>query len=210
MPEPDTVSEWTCEVCAQTCDVTRGVNGPTSWAASVAKQNRLHDCFRCPSADEDWHVQAMAIDRDIDNCNSPSIQAIMQKDFDDIVGVILMAKIFILEDASYRMEWFLETFDGCEMDYTDNIHVAYDHLTSKDYDLIFLDRDLSHPKENGEDVAWAMMEQKLQPQATVIVHTVNPHGQRAIVKYLKKYTDKVHLIPFTKLMHMDREDFISN
>ena len=55
----------------------------------------------------------------------------------------------------------------------------------------------------------AMMEQELQPQATVIVHTVNTRGQRAIVKYLKKYNDKVHLIPFTQLMRMDREDFIS-
>ena len=117
-------------------------------------------------------------------------------------------KIFILEDAPERMNWFLETFSDCDIDYTDDVHKGYEYLSSNSYDLIFLDRDLGHPKYTGEDLAWEMMEEKLSPHATVVVHTVNTRGQRVIPKYLKRYNKKVYQIPFPQLSKLKREDFV--
>ena len=115
--------------------------------------------------------------------------------------------IFILEDCPERIKWFRKTFSDCNLYITKNVKTACNEIRTKDYDLIFLDRDLSHPKENGEEVAWAMMEDKLQSQATVVVHTVNPRGQRNMKKYLEKYHDDVHMIDFTMLRKMKRSDF---
>lgn len=116
-------------------------------------------------------------------------------------------KIFILEDSPERIKWFKKTFDDCNLTYTKDVGTACNELRTNDYDLIFLDRDLSHPKENGEDVAWVMKEEQLAKNALIVVHTVNPRGQRNIKKYLDKYHKNVHVISFPQLMKMKRSDF---
>jgi len=116
--------------------------------------------------------------------------------------------IFVLEDSPERIKWFRKTFEDCNLKFTDDVKIACEELRTKDYDLIFLDRDLGHPRgENGEDVAWAMKEEKLAPEATVVVHTVNPRGQRVIKRYLEEYHKDVHVINFVQLRKMKREDF---
>jgi hypothetical protein len=115
--------------------------------------------------------------------------------------------IFILEDAPERIKWFQQTFGDCNIVYTKDVETACDELRTKDYDLIFLDRDLGHPKENGEDVAWVMKEEQLARNACIVIHTVNPRGQRNIKKYLEQYHRDVHLIDFTLLRKMKRSDF---
>ncbi len=116
--------------------------------------------------------------------------------------------IFILEDCPERIKWFRKTFGDCNLCITKDVKTACDEIRTKDYDLIFLDRDLGHPKENGEDVAWVMKEEKLAKTACVVVHTVNPRGQRNIKKYLEKYHKNVNMINFTKLRKMKRSDFM--
>jgi len=116
-------------------------------------------------------------------------------------------KIYIVEDAPERIEWFKKTFTDCELSIIDDVGKACEDLSSNRYDLIFLDRDLGHTKETGEDVAWHMYNNKLAEDSLIVVHTMNTRGQRVIMRYLDKYHDNSHLIPFNELMKMKREDF---
>jgi len=116
--------------------------------------------------------------------------------------------IFVLEDSPERIKWFRTTFGDCNLTFTDDVKEACDELRTKDYDLIFLDRDLGHPRgESGEDVAWAMKEEKLAQNATVVVHTVNPRGQRVMNRYLEEYHTNFYIISFNQLWKLKREDF---
>lgn len=114
--------------------------------------------------------------------------------------------IFILEDAPERVSWFQSTFHDCKLSITDNVEQACAILRSGSFDLIFLDRDLGHPRYNGEDVAWVMKNENLGRNSCIVIHTVNVRGQRVIPRYLQDYPN-VHLIPFPQLMNMKREDF---
>jgi len=119
-------------------------------------------------------------------------------------------KIYILEDAPERMEWFRATFHDCEITHTDQVDQACNDIEESEYDIIFLDRDLGHYKFNGEDVAWHMKENKLARDAAIVIHSVNPRGQRNMKKYLDEYHPQVLQIPFTQLIKMKREDFNQN
>jgi DNA-binding LytR/AlgR family response regulator len=119
-------------------------------------------------------------------------------------------KIYIVEDAPERMEWFEEVFADCEITHTDQVEQACNDIEENEYDIIFLDRDLGHPKLNGEDIAWHMMENELAQDAAIVIHSVNPRGQRNMKKYLDKYHPQVLQIPFTQLRKMGREDFRLN
>ena len=118
-----------------------------------------------------------------------------------------VADVFILEDEPERVKWFRKTFGDCNLVFTKDVDTACDELRTKDYDLVFLDRDLSHPTENGEDVAWAMKQERLASHACIVIHSVNQRGQRVINRYLSSYHSNVHQIPFTQLRKMKREDF---
>ena len=116
--------------------------------------------------------------------------------------------IFVLEDSPERIKWFRKTFGDCNLTFTDDVKEACDELRTKDYDLVFLDRDLGHPRgESGEDVAWVMKEEKLAQHVPVVVHTVNPRGQRVIKRYLEEYHKNIHIINFVQLRKMSKEDF---
>ena len=116
--------------------------------------------------------------------------------------------IFVLEDSPERIKWFRTIFGDCNLTFTDDVQTACNELRTKDYDLIFLDRDLGHPRgESGEDVAWVMREEKLAQDAIVVVHTVNPRGQRVIKRYLEEYHKNIHVINFIQLRKMKKKDF---
>ena len=116
-------------------------------------------------------------------------------------------RIFILEDELSRMDWFNQTFADCEIVTSSNVEDALNKLRSGNFDLIFLDRDLGHPQQSGENVAWAMMQESLCPDATVVVHSLNTYGQKVISRYISSYNSDVQVIPFTSLSGMTREDF---
>ena len=119
-------------------------------------------------------------------------------------------KIYIVEDAPERMEWFRTTFHDCEITHTDQVEKACKDIEENEYDLIFLDRDLGHYKFNGEDIAWHMKENKLAEKSAIVIHSVNPRGQRNMKKYLDTYHSQVLQIPFPQLRKMKREDFVLN
>ncbi len=119
-------------------------------------------------------------------------------------------KIYIVEDAPERMEWFRKTFHDCEITHTDQVDKACKDIEENKYDIIFLDRDLGHYKFNGEDISWYMYENELAKDSAIVIHSVNPRGQRSMSCHLAKYHKQVLQIPFTELCKMKREDFILN
>lgn len=118
-----------------------------------------------------------------------------------------MLNILILEDCPERIKWFKKIFHDCDLFYTKDIKEAYNSIKNKDYDIIFLDRDLGHLKESGEDLVLSMRKEELAQDSCIIVHTVNPSGQNSMKKYLSEYHNNFHIIDFTKLRKMKREDF---
>ena len=52
-----------------------------------------------------------------------------------------------------------------------------------------------------------MKEEQLAKKSCIIVHTVNPHGQINIKKYLEQYHKNFHIIDFIQLRKMKRSDF---
>ena len=84
-PDPDTVEEMKCKVCGTTCDVKRGVEGPTSFAGAMSGSKRKHDRFSCPYDGERWHSQALHIVQEIEASYSPSVRAILQKDLQEVI-----------------------------------------------------------------------------------------------------------------------------
>jgi hypothetical protein len=116
--------------------------------------------------------------------------------------------IFILEDSSERMRWFKQTFSDCNIVYTKDVKNACDELRTKDYDLIFLDRDLGwSTTESGEDVARVMKEEQLAKDACVVIHSVNPVGVEIMKNYLEEYHNSVKVIRYPSLLQMKRGDF---
>ncbi len=116
-------------------------------------------------------------------------------------------RILILEDDRERSKWFMKTFVADDLTFTKRVPQALSCLRGSSYDLIFLDRDLGQPKENGEDVSWVMKQEKLATDATIVIHSVNTYGQRNMERHIKSYNPNVEVIPFPKLMKLNREDF---
>lgn len=116
-------------------------------------------------------------------------------------------RILILEDDPNRFAWFRKTFADDDVTFTTRVPQALSCLRGSSYDLIFLDRDLGQPKENGEDVSWAMKEEKLAENSTVVIHSVNTYGQRNMKRDIESYNPNVEVIPFTQLRKLNRVDF---
>ena len=51
-------------------------------------------------------------------------------------------RIFVLEDDSYRVNFFLDKFCDCDVIVTENAQVAIDYLKNEVFDYLFLDHDL--------------------------------------------------------------------
>ena len=115
--------------------------------------------------------------------------------------------IFVLEDEIERIKWFESTFNDCSMFITCDVDDACLKLKENKYDLIFLDRDLADSTKSGEDVARIMEKDKLNTDACIVVHTVNPVGRINIKKCLDSYHNNVNFIDFTQLKKLKRKDF---
>lgn len=83
---PGEVEARTCKVCNTPCEVMRNQFGPTGWAEAMGKRGHLHDYFRCPHADKDWHEKALEILLAIENTPSKRLAALMQQDLIDLLA----------------------------------------------------------------------------------------------------------------------------
>jgi DNA-binding LytR/AlgR family response regulator len=116
-------------------------------------------------------------------------------------------RIYIVEDSRERIEWFRKVFFDCEIYHTKDIEQACKDIEENEYDIIFLDRDLSHYELNGENIALYMKDKKLAQKSAIIIHSVNPNGQTNIKKILEEYHPYVLILLFTQLKNMKRVDF---
>ena len=83
--EPDTVDEMHCRVCGAKCLVERSLTGPTGFAEAAAGHGHWHDKFTCPHHNRGWHQQALELFREIEQCPSKRMAALMQADLDEIL-----------------------------------------------------------------------------------------------------------------------------
>ncbi len=80
-----TTEERWCGVCGNKCAITRGHNGPTSWAESMAGRGHPHDTFRCPHYGSEWHDLAIKLIREMRDTHSKRLRALIEMDLDELV-----------------------------------------------------------------------------------------------------------------------------
>lgn len=95
-------------------------------------------------------------------------------------------RVFLLEDDSERIEWFYNTFSDAEIHLAKNVDDGKELLQNNCYDILFLDHDLearhyasdcANDLNTGYGVACFLEEnQGCQPDAIVIIHSLNPGG----------------------------------
>jgi hypothetical protein len=92
-PKPGEVKECRCGICDSLCVVERNVDGPTSWAESMAKRKHLHDAFRCPHYGSEWHNLALDLIREMGRTASERIRALVKADLDELLAKNLPGRI---------------------------------------------------------------------------------------------------------------------
>ena len=118
-------------------------------------------------------------------------------------------RILILEDDVRRLSWFAEYFSRHQRDVTDHAQTATEWLAQREYDLIFLDHDLTeeHYYEAMADdgltgyvvAAWLAENPQQQKAARIIIHSLNyPGSDRMLAVLLRAGRHAAH-IPFYDL-----------
>ena len=85
-PSPSEFKELLCDFCGSIMNVTRDVNGPTSWGGAMAKISHLHDSFVCPHIDDMWHLQAEKLHELAKETPSKVIEQLLLDEAKDIIS----------------------------------------------------------------------------------------------------------------------------
>jgi len=104
-------------------------------------------------------------------------------------------RIFVLEDDSYRINFFIEKFCDCNVIVTESAYSAIEYLKDNMFDYIFLDHDLGEANGCGLDVAEYLYNNPDNDNnyASIVVHSWNiPAAQRM----LSLLPDHSKYIPF--------------
>ena len=99
-----------------------------------------------------------------------------------------------------KIEWFTRHFET--FDLTSNTDEAISLLRENDYHMIFLDHDLEEQvgyKGAGIDVAYAVTNENLCLNATIIVHSTNDLGADRMIDAMKKTGKCPIRLPFDKM-----------
>jgi hypothetical protein len=118
-------------------------------------------------------------------------------------------KVFLLDDDPRRHRWFINRFNGDELDIAENVEEAMTLLQENSYDAIFLDHDLlpEHYESSKFDdentgyaiALWLNENKNLQIAATIIVHTRNSDGGMRMVETLRENGRNVEYVPYPLL-----------
>lgn len=84
--KPNTFKEVYCPDCGTKNTVIRNQVGLTTWWEWKAKRGRLHDDFRCPHWDEDWHKEAEALHHKIEEKSSGQMRELYQLELDELLA----------------------------------------------------------------------------------------------------------------------------
>jgi hypothetical protein len=83
-----------CKVCGELMEVKRSVMGRWSLGAAMSHIPKIpRDLFTCPHRDEDWHNQAIAIMRAIQETPSEKMASIMQSELAEIIKYKQTSKV---------------------------------------------------------------------------------------------------------------------
>ena len=120
-----------------------------------------------------------------------------------------MERILIVEDDESRRSWFDQQFARYERDSTDQVAVACQWLSERDYSLIFLDHDLAEEHyfvEVADDgftgyavASWLAEHPERQPTAQIVIHSLNYSGAERMVAVLQSAGRQAEHVPFPYL-----------
>jgi DNA-binding NarL/FixJ family response regulator len=99
--------------------------------------------------------------------------------------------ILILEDDVYRQEKFKELFKNQEVHIFNRVIDAFKKCQEQTFDILCLDHDLggkiwqnSNEPDTGYTFVRLLIENNLQKNALIYVHSMNPIGANKMVNYL--------------------------
>ena len=116
--------------------------------------------------------------------------------------------IFLLDDDRRRHRWFQKRFENDSLDIAETVEEAKEFLQANNYDAVFLDHDLlpEHYDGTTDDemtgyaiAAWLSENPKIQPAASIIVHTRNADAAIRMVEKLRMAKRSVEYVPFPML-----------
>ena len=116
-------------------------------------------------------------------------------------------RVLVLDDDTLRHDWFAKRFRGVDrLDTAADPASAIELLSSRHYDVIFLDHDLlpeHYHSETFDDersgyavAAWLASRPDRQAAATIIVHTRNADGALRMVEMLRRVGRQAEHVPF--------------
>lgn len=122
-------------------------------------------------------------------------------------------KVLILEDMDTRNKWFRQALIGHNIHFAKTVLEAIEFLKVNQYDVIFLDHDLSEAhymspfhgtnievlEDTGAACAKWIVANDNNPHAEIIVHSCNPIGSQNIFVILNKEGYNIKQIPFLQL-----------
>lgn len=96
-------------------------------------------------------------------------------------------RILILEDNHWRNHWFIENFKGHALTMCDSVQTALKWVTKNEFDILFLDHDLSDAHYeaalNGQSITEGtgyevakVIPETINKDKPVIIHSMNPVG----------------------------------
>jgi hypothetical protein len=100
-------------------------------------------------------------------------------------------KILILEDNLERIEKFQRVFVNQEPFIFNNVIDAYNACITYDFQIMFLDHDLdnkiwvnSKEENTGYQFVKKLVDNKLQQNSLIYIHSMNPIGANKMLNYL--------------------------
>jgi len=101
--------------------------------------------------------------------------------------------IFVLEDSTNRVAYFIERYFDHELTITENANAAIVYLQENTYDYIFLDHDLGTNNGSGADVAAFLSSgMSVNDDAIVIIHSWNMPAVAVMLSMLPR----AFILPF--------------
>ncbi len=104
-------------------------------------------------------------------------------------------RVFVLEDDSYRANFFLDKFCDYDVVITENAQAAINYLENEAFEYLFLDHDLGEGNGCGLDVAEYLFSNPNNDNndASIVVHSWNVP---AAMKMMSLLPDHTKHIPF--------------
>ncbi|HEY3024529.1 MAG TPA: response regulator [Pyrinomonadaceae bacterium] len=118
-------------------------------------------------------------------------------------------RVLVLEDDETRCYWFQQQFAQRDYDLTCDIQQAIEWLSTRDYEAILLDHDLTeqHYYSDAHDdeatgyaiASWLAAHPERQTGATIIVHSLNYLGAQRMLDVLRAAGREAEHVPFPYL-----------